>query len=149
MSIVTGAISLDLIPITFEELRGNIIPDDASIVNIHVRYPDDATREQRLKSQKALHLCLQHTIRSMSFPAYTEDSIALGLDIDLAADTKSSVLSVMASGLPLPKSPSIQVEDASVDAVPDRLQQEREERGWWSVRFQQVLREMYRRDGYL
>jgi len=49
-----------------------------------------------------------------------------------------SVSAILASGLPLPKSPSTQMAEQGADPA----QQEREARGWWTIRFQQVLREM-------
>jgi len=82
---------------------------------------------------------------------------------DLALDTYQTIFSLLASGLPLPKSPSVQVmvrtdregervldveddKDAyRYDAEMER-EREREERGWWSVRFRQVMRELQRRD---
>ena len=69
-----------------------------------------------------------------------------GPEVDLEVDTHQSVLSIMASGLPLPKSPSVQLEEVAHGESGNPRQQEREERGWWSLRFQQVLREMQRRD---
>lgn len=91
--------------------------------------------------------CSNFTTRSLSFPSNSEKYLAHGPGADLETDTKNSVLSILASGLPLPKSPSIQIEEAILGDAPNGAQQEREERGWWTLRFQQVLREMQRREG--
>ena len=62
---------------------------------------------------------------------------------NLNADTHSSVMSILASGLPMPKSPSLRIEE---QVATSRQVQEREERGWWTLRFYQVMSELRRRD---
>jgi hypothetical protein len=67
-------------------------------------------------------------------------------------------MEILNTGLPLPKSPSLQLNNNarltlarrvnSVGAGGD-VDKEREERGWWTLRFQQVLREMQRLDPVL
>jgi hypothetical protein len=78
----------------------------------------------------------------VSFPSNSSYYLH-GPNTDLALDTEQSILSILASGLPLPKSPSAQIEVAAKHYEDDK-QQEREERGWWSLRYQQVLRELQR-----
>jgi hypothetical protein len=65
---------------------------------------------------------------------------------ELEMDARCSLGSILASGLPLPKSPSFQKEEEAKGVVADAVQMEREERGWWSLRFQQVLHEIQRMD---
>jgi serine/arginine repetitive matrix protein 2 len=67
--------------------------------------------------------------------------------VDLETDTKNSVLAILASGLPFPKSPSIHIEEASQGKAANDQAMEREERGWWALRFQQIMREMQRQAG--
>ena len=68
-------------------------------------------------------------------------------------------MDILNTGLPLPKSPSLQLRDNQrlrIDVSKNTegrdgsdADREREERGWWTLRFQQVLREMQRRDPML
>ena len=53
-------------------------------------------------------------------------------------DTLRILNSLVNSGLPLPKSPSGRLLEIGPD-VDDTFSQEREERGWWSLRFHQVM----------
>ena len=53
-------------------------------------------------------------------------------------DTLRTLSSLVGSGLPLPKSPSGRLLEIGPDPD-DTLSQEREERGWWSLRFHQVM----------
>ena len=52
--------------------------------------------------------------------------------------TLRTLSSLVGSGLPLPKSPSGRLLEIGPNAD-DTLNQEREERGWWSLRFHQVM----------
>lgn len=61
-------------------------------------------------------------------------------------------MDILNTGLPLPKSPSVQLKDndrLGARDGPSDADREREERGWWTLRFQQVLREMQRQDPML
>ncbi|EKM51245.1 uncharacterized protein PHACADRAFT_263285 [Phanerochaete carnosa HHB-10118-sp] len=68
-------------------------------------------------------------------------------------------MDILHTGLPLPKSPSLQMRDnqrLGIDVNESTggkggndADREREERGWWTLRFQQVLREVQRRDPML
>ncbi|KAF9018362.1 Dbl homology domain-containing protein [Hymenopellis radicata] len=73
---------------------------------------------------------LQHSARTTS-PLL---SIPMGLDYEDDRLQRTFVDSLVESGLPIPRSPSFQFEGS------DR-RQEREERGWWSLRFREVLRD--------
>jgi serine/arginine repetitive matrix protein 2 len=88
-------------------------------------------------------------VRSLSFPTHSGRYLAHGPSVDLAADTKGAVVALLAAGLPFPKSPSIHIEEEARGALAPGVAVEREERGWWALRFQQVLREMQRRPGEL
>jgi hypothetical protein len=101
----------------------------------------------RTDDKEAWEACLTAFLRSLQF---TLSSIAnpdyrAGL-VDLEQqDTERTVESLLASGLPLPKSPSLQM-DENMQQNGNGRRREREERGWWSLRFQQVLRELQRKD---
>ncbi|KAF8314825.1 uncharacterized protein EI90DRAFT_3159384 [Cantharellus anzutake] len=80
--------------------------------------------------------CYVYTLRSLCFPeAYSMDGSR--------KDTRPrTILSVLSSGQPLPRSPSLQLQDTRLDSV----NQEREERVWWAMRFRQILEEVTSRD---
>jgi hypothetical protein len=140
-----SGLSLDLLPITIDACQTGIIPDQTRTSTITLFFPEDMPRDLRGKWAEATQRCQRYTIRSLTFPSHSGNYLTHGLGVDIEADTKRSVLSILASGLPLPKSPSIQIEEQAVTEIPaDDTQAEREERGWWTLRFQQVLREMQR-----
>lgn len=139
-------IGLDILPVPVHEVgTGNISGVSCSYIYLHV--PEEGTEAlvgtfphvSRLKWKSAFERCLHFTLRSLSFPQ-SGDYLAPGADHQ--SDTRKSLLSILASGLPLPKSPSIQMQE--LHASKDPMHQEREERGWWTLRFQQVIRELYR-----
>jgi len=82
----------------------------------------------------------EHTFRALSFPTQSGKLVATVPGLRLDIDSQTSVSAILDSGLPLPKSPSTQIAERAADSA----QQEREARGWWALRFQQVLREMQR-----
>ena len=59
-------------------------------------------------------------------------------------DTHHALSSLVASGLPFPRSPSGQLPDLWLNDEGHMKGNEREERGWWSLRYQQVFREFLR-----
>ncbi|KAJ8516741.1 hypothetical protein ONZ45_g5983 [Pleurotus djamor] len=87
----------------------------------------------------ALQKCQQFTIRALSIPPpfgflkvpHRHDPPSL--------EVESNIRALLASGLPHPKSPSIQLTSSERGNAVSR---EREERGWWSLRFKQVLQEV-------
>lgn len=135
-----------------DEIETGVIPEQTSVVSVFLTcdMPDTKPSTDNslalVKWVEAFSRCHQFTLRSLSFPSHSGAYLAHGTNVDLELDTRQSVMSILASGLPLPKSPSVQIEEISLGQVADVLQQEREERGWWSLRFQQVLREMQRQD---
>lgn len=136
---------------TPNHLDSGAFSDGATAVPVYFSIPD-----QRLSSTEgalenfseakaqwldAFERCFRFTLRSLSFPSYS-GSYTAGADFDM--DTKSSIMSILASGLPLPMSPSQQLGEEQRGRPPDLVQEEREERGWWSLRFQQVFKEVQR-----
>lgn len=74
----------------------------------------------------AFRRCLQFTLCSMSVLSRDYDP-----QLDLAADTHQTVFSLLASGLPLPKSPSALIGNLQDKETDHTTTQERKERGWW------------------
>lgn len=93
--------------------------------------------------------CSRFYLRSLSFPSRHEVQDYV-YDSDEASDFKYTVSCLLSSGLPMPKSPSGQLSTNRMGSTEmDIKTVEREERGWWSLRFQQVLGELRRRDLFL
>ena len=148
-------IILDILPVNVKNLDQGVIPQSASVKTIYLTIPrepsktrseKDSIDETRQTWLSAFQQCFQSTLRSLSLPSHSGGYPVQGPNVDLEFDTRHSVLGILASGLPLPKSPSVQLDDVQRGQVSDARRQEREERGWWSLRFQQVLRELQRQD---
>ncbi|KAF8063386.1 hypothetical protein FPV67DRAFT_1782886 [Lyophyllum atratum] len=158
-----NTITIEALAVDSHKLNQATTMDDGSIFLLRLAVPsDDASahtddgppasdRETARDSWiSAFRRCQKFTICSLSTPSRSHDP-----QLDTAFDEQQTVLSLLASGLPLPKSPSVQMADVrqsmarggegAVEAY-DATMQEREERGWWSLRFQQVFREVQRRD---
>ncbi|KAG5643846.1 hypothetical protein DXG03_009577 [Asterophora parasitica] len=106
--------------------------------------PDDHVRSWLT----ALRRCHKHTTCSLAIPS---NSKQYDPQLDIAFDKHQAVYALLASGLPLPKSPSVQMADVlsmhrGGGGEEDAITLERQERGWWSLRFQQVFREIQRQD---
>lgn len=146
----SGQIVLDLLPVDSENITTGRIPDSGQVIMLALSVPLvsssgmqlDMPGLSRLRHNwlSAFQECAEHTIRALSFPTQS-GKLAVpipGLACD--RDPQSSASSILESGLPLPKSPSQQMAENTADAA----QQEREARGWWALRFQQVLRGIQR-----
>ncbi|KAK0440596.1 hypothetical protein EV421DRAFT_780588 [Armillaria borealis] len=124
-------ISLQVLPVTdLAILRSqsvDIVTSSAGIATILVSTQPD----ERARWLEALERCKNSTLRLMSIP--------LGLEYDDDRLQRTVVDSLVASGLPIPKSPSLQL-------VGSEKRQEREERGWWSLRFREVLKDVVGRE---
>ncbi len=124
-------ISLQVLPVTdLTILRSksvDIVSSSAGIATIYVSTEPD----ERARWLEALERCKNSTLRLMSIP--------LGLEYDDDRLRRTVVDSLVASGLPIPKSPSLQL-------VGSEKRQEREERGWWSLRFREVLKDVVDRE---
>ncbi|KAI0051283.1 hypothetical protein FA95DRAFT_309035 [Auriscalpium vulgare] len=151
-------IVLDLLPLDTVDLESGVVPDSTPVTSLTVTIPnlsssgetlkDAALADIRSKWMSAFRQCSQHTLRVLSFPSLSGKHHVRGPNVDWEEDSRQSVMSILASGLPLPKSPSVQIDEVVQGHAGDERQQEREERGWWSLRFQQVLREMLRNDAH-
>ena len=135
------------------------IPGDASATSVSVtgRPVSDAqtTKEGDIRQKwlSALEQCSQSTMRELSY-SFLMSSCSNGgggprtSGVELEMDARCSARSILASGLALPKSPSFQKEEEAKGVASDAAQMEREERGWWALRFQQVLQEIQRVEGW-
>ncbi|TDL16312.1 hypothetical protein BD410DRAFT_844516 [Rickenella mellea] len=142
---------LNVLPVDLDELESGVYTEKP-ISCLHLRVPADNRHDNNAPSdafnkwREAFQKNYDFTVRSLSFPSQPGSFMPHGPGVDLEQDTRQSVLSILAAGLPLPKSPSLQIEDIQKNAAVDAPHQEREERGWWALRFQQVLREFQRQD---
>jgi hypothetical protein len=149
-----SSLVLDLLPMSTTELETGALEPNPTVVPLYLSVPGDtasdssSTASHRTQTNwlSTFRQCSQFTLRSLSFLSHSGGRLDHGPEVDLELDTHQSVLAIMASGLPLPKSQSVQLEETVLGESGSARQQEREERGWWSLRFQQVLREMQRRD---
>jgi hypothetical protein len=139
--------SLDLLPVGIDDIQSGAICDTATVTSVQLVPIEDGSatsasgREHPASSQqwlRAFKQSAQHTLRSLSRPSQTGRYLIHGPNFDFESDITKSITSAVAMGLSLPKSPSVQ----STGEEKDPTQQEREERGWWSFRFQQVLCEL-------
>ncbi|KAI0660284.1 hypothetical protein C8Q70DRAFT_85619 [Cubamyces menziesii] len=145
------SVSLNLVPIPLDQLDTGITVENTPPTTITLSIaPSEPPETNPLELLKALRKCHHHTARGLSYP-----SLPAIITDDLELDTRQSLAGILSSGLPLPKSPSMQFEEAARDngqvpGVPNGedagMRGEREERGWWTLRFQQVLREMQREE---
>jgi hypothetical protein len=146
----SGQIILDLIPVDLENIPTGKIPDSGQVVILTLSVPSmtssgvqlDTPSLSRLRHNwiSAFQECAEYTLRAMSFPTQSGKLAAPIPGLGWDSDPRNSVSAILDSGLPLPKSPSAQMEEKDADPA----HQEREARGWWALRFQQVLREMQR-----
>ncbi|KAG6917414.1 hypothetical protein DXG01_002683 [Tephrocybe rancida] len=145
-------ITLEVLSVDAQKLNNtpNHDLDGSSVFLLHLELPpprtDDNTEDDAITSarewQTALRRCQQFMLCSLATPTKNHDP-----QLDVAYDKHQAVFSLLASGLPLPKSPSAQIADIQCGASDEApMMQEREERGWWSLRFQQVFRELQRQD---
>ena len=126
------------------------VPSGASATSLFLHLPRSkdigSGSNARRQWWDALEQCYLFTLRSLSFPTYSNKYLIPTLETSREADSKRTVMSLLASGLPLPKSPSVQMEDMEKNRQNDVALREREERGWWALRFQQTLRDFQRED---
>ena len=87
-----------------------------------------------------LRRCCQYTLGALS--SLNTTHVLVDRAAASATGTQKPVLSILAAGLPFPKSPSMQMDESERGMAGDSEQQEREERGWWSKRFHEVFSEL-------
>ncbi|PPR07969.1 hypothetical protein CVT24_002648 [Panaeolus cyanescens] len=99
--------------------------------------------------RSALAACRSTALKWLSIPKYSLSTAGNNSMTDHAIDTEEIVSSLVASGLPLPRSPSGRVPDGLHDGTATELDtdgDEREERGWWSLSYQRYMRELQRKE---
>ncbi|KAK7460497.1 Protein T2 [Stygiomarasmius scandens] len=145
---------LDVVPIG-PDLDQGALADNSVIKSLHFRLPDPRTSSSPKIPTKQVWLSsfkrsVQSTLRTLSDPYFSRDCL-MGPNKLLEHDRRRILNSILASGLPFPKSPSLQ--EASIamrrnelDYDNDSMRLEREERGWWSLRFKQVLQGLLHED---
>ncbi|KAI0262113.1 hypothetical protein BC834DRAFT_972323 [Gloeopeniophorella convolvens] len=149
----TGQIILDLLPlIDPEHVATGEIPDSGQVITLTLSVPtasssgaplDFTARTQLCQGWiSAFRECAEYTLRALSFPTQSGRLFAPTPSAAWDDNLQTSISAILSSGLPFPKSPSVQLGETRADSA----QQEREARGWWALRFQQVLREMQRGD---
>jgi hypothetical protein len=146
----SGRIVLDLLPVDLENIATGRIPDSGQVVKLTLSVPSTSSSGMQLDTPSLSRLrhnwvsafqeCAEYTLRALSFPTQSGKLAAPIPGLGWDGDSRASVSAILESGFPLPKSPSTQMEEKGADPA----QQEREARGWWALRFQQVLRETQR-----
>ncbi|KAG1824745.1 uncharacterized protein BJ212DRAFT_545251 [Suillus subaureus] len=148
-----SSISIDLVPLTAEELERGHANSKGQVLTVSLSHGTSRSSVSEASMQCAilkewlgpLRQCCQHALRSLSSPS-VKNYLA---HAPKESEISQSVLSILASGLPFPKSPSMQLHGVELGQAGDAEQQEREERGWWSLRFHEVLREIQGREAAL
>ena len=154
---VTGyknLINLHVLPMEFEDPDGTPL-HDIQPTSLYVNVPQptvpsspaavQVAAEAQERWWKAFEQCLRYTLRSLSFPSNSGRYLTHGFEID-NENARNTIQSLLSSGSPLPKSPSMLMDESDSGRQLEAVHEEREERGWWAVRFQQVLRELQRQD---
>ncbi|EJD00366.1 uncharacterized protein FOMMEDRAFT_30438 [Fomitiporia mediterranea MF3/22] len=143
-------IGLHILPMDADRLDKGIL-SDTSATSLFVHIPNSRSSgsqpsDIRQRWWDAFERCYQSTLRSLSFPTHSGRYLTHGPGADQDENTKQTVMAILASGLPLPKSPSAQISEIEKNAAEDTALREREERGWWALRFQQTLHETQREE---
>ncbi|TFK61810.1 hypothetical protein BDN72DRAFT_828038 [Pluteus cervinus] len=135
-------LTLDILALKPEDVNNTINFDDVVVQQIHLKLPghDQVTNGTRESWLAAFRSCLRSTLQLAALPGYREAHIG-----EVSTEMKGTVLSLLASGLPLPKSPSMQQAEYHSGEPQENARQEREQRGWWALRFHQVLQEFLHR----
>ncbi|KAG8215735.1 hypothetical protein J3R82DRAFT_7629 [Butyriboletus roseoflavus] len=147
-----ACITLDLAPLTSRALEEGYVQSTGPVVTVtlclsraqHARSGERAAAPLLVDWLVPLRRCCRYTLRSLS--SSLDTTSALVDRATSAAVTQGPVLSLLAAGLPFPKSPSMQIEESERGLAGDSEQQEREERGWWSKRFHEVFSELSERE---
>ena len=135
-----SCITLDLAPLTAHALEEGHVQPTGSVVTVSLSHCARSDEGAPLGDWLVpLRQCCHSTLRTLSSLSTTNTLIHRSLP---DTDTQKPVLSILAAGLPIPKSPSMQIEESERGVASDSEQQEREERGWWSQRFHEVFSEL-------
>lgn len=138
---IASSIIIDLLPVQLDSSQ--------CVKTLQLKIPSSssaATSNPSRESWLAAFRCSSRsTLRILSDPGISGSGSNLEEPNHLLEQDRRRILeSILESGLPLPKSPSLQLADKStgLGKSNDCTQMlEREERGWWSLQFQELLRE--------
>jgi hypothetical protein len=128
---LSSLLALDLVPLDIKSLGEGVLSESASLEVLRLRVPLSSKQEDWFA---AFRQSAQLTLRSISISGGYLVAAPQGSDTDSDGPQ---------SQRPLPKSPSL-IAEYGDSSSPRR--QEREERGWWSSCFHQVLTEFQARD---
>ncbi|KAJ7471946.1 Dbl homology domain-containing protein [Mycena latifolia] len=127
-------LELDILPLDLKNLDEGVVSESVSLEALRLRVPPSSSQEELQRTWfAAFGQSAKLTLRTMSIPGSCLFAV---LDPEYDSHQRSM------SQRPLPKSPSLIAEIRHGDSS----RQEREERGWWSACFHQVLREFQSRD---
>lgn len=143
---------LELLPTHPQVLAKNIILKDATVISVcfALSLKTKTTSQQDLRTPQmwlsALRKCEQSTISAVTAPVQLGDFVVGDGWTCAEDDLQHPSQAILTTGLPIPKSPSLQFVEANTGKDSEARQLEREERGWWFLRFRQVAQEMRRHD---
>ncbi|KAG6894826.1 hypothetical protein C0992_004450 [Termitomyces sp. T32_za158] len=131
--------------------------DKSSVFVLRLDVPAQTDEEEDVDEERrrwvaAFVRAQRMTVCALSTPGQYSGDHALcdGMHLDATVDTHEALRTLVASGLPMPKSPSMILCAGGAGAGAGgevQRKEEREERGWWAMRFRRVLREVVRREG--
>lgn len=151
-------IHVQLIPINAQSLKNDTVPQFAAITTAILQLPSEPEltgghvgslpASQDIKPWiSAFIKCAQDTLQLLSCPGPRK-----AIPTEKSQDALMAVSSLVSSGLPIPKSPSGHMPELLARHLPplaeyqtrgDEVRElEREERGWWLIRYRQVLGEI-------
>lgn len=142
--IIVVEIRLQVMPTSTNCIENDTLPRCASISSVVLEVPrlgvelsDPSEAESYGKWIAAFEKSAQDTAQLLSCPGSRK-----AVPSQRSKDTWSAVSSLIASGLPMPRSSSGQLPDLQYGRVEEEARKlEREERGWWTLQYQQVLGE--------
>ena len=148
-------IHLQLISVNAQSLKNDTVPQFATITHVVLQLPSEpeltgghqaSPPDNIAPWMSAFVKCAQDTLQLLSCPGPRK-----AIPTERSKDTLMAVSSLVSSGLPIPKSPSGHLPEILAPHLPDEYRMkgdnevrelEREERGWWQIRYRQVLGEI-------
>lgn len=140
-----SVIDLDLIPLNGEQVLLEVLSLMVPKGNENSSKIQEDSKEAWLSALRTSSMVTKRAISTPGASCWSTDFFS-GLDSE--DDVRNAMDSLLYAGLPMPKSPSVQIHENRTNVVAEKKEDckrlEREERGWWSMRFKQVLREFQR-----
>jgi len=145
-----------MIPVGADSIKNDVLSRFASVAQVVFNLPDPnwaaessadgcSRTKERHTWLNAFRKCSRDTHQLLSCPGSRRR-----VTTEKSKDTWRAVASLVGSGLPIPKSPSGNLPDilqafhlqGKGSGRVDPEKGEREERGWWELRYQEVLGEL-------